>query len=424
MSSIPELRRERSTQQGILLCIYARKNKPFQIAHPLLYGFITLALIAKWTRQHNVFWTIGPSTRNRVDVINMVFTQILLAPIAFALLSFMLLLDISCGKISTVLLDSSIPCPPARILLCSVRSAIRSPLFSNTLSIRFPVHKSSPLYFVGIFKSPLLASFSMTLLALHIQPIGFPFIPVEVPRRGGIAIVAPGAFFQNILAKQRGRFLVPLMHSFGVLFIHTHATHPMKAVYRSCMWAKIALVQGFGFFALYASLCLWQKNGLLWLGAMRFFDWLSLHAFSTRTLETASNGLKFVKKLQPIAQDTHLLPCVLQILLTVLPRITLPHVFASALFALGNQPFGVFLAWIKKLERCGEKLLAISALQQGIIHDLNCLSFSALSSCCQSGKATTFSHGLITPTLGNFFIVPLFFLPQQKAERRQYLVRL
>src|SRR5258708_5271716 len=34
-------------------------------------------------------------------------------------------------------------------------------------------------------------------------------------------------------------------------------------------------------------------------------------------------------------------------------------------------------------------------------HSLNCLSFSALSSCCQGGKATTFSQGLITPLLGN-----------------------
>lgn len=53
------------------------------------------------------------------------------------------------------------------------------------------------------------------------------------------------------------------------------------------------------------------------------------------------------------------------------------------------------------------------------IHTLNYLSFSALFSCCQSGKATTFSSGLITPTLGNLSSIA-FFDNCQKAEEMGY----
>lgn len=51
-----------------------------------------------------------------------------------------------------------------------------------------------------------------------------------------------------------------------------------------------------------------------------------------------------------------------------------------------------------------------------ITHYLNRLSFSRLtSSCCQSAKANTSSHGLITPLLGNMPIIA-FFPYSAKAE--------
>ena len=62
---------------------------------------------------------------------------------------------------------------------------------------------------------------------------------------------------------------------------------------------------------------------------------------------------------------------------------------------------------------------ALSALlKRGeIIHVLNCLSFSSLISfCCQGDKANTSSSGVITPSLGNSYIISFFPLAY-KAER-------
>lgn len=75
---------------------------------------------------------------------------------------------------------------------------------------------------------------------------------------------------------------------------------------------------------------------------------------------------------------------------------------------------------IKMLRRGFFVLMTTPASFQGnrrrIIHDdRNCLSFLALSSCCQESKATLFSNGLITPSLGNMPTIP-FFATQQKAE--------
>lgn len=58
--------------------------------------------------------------------------------------------------------------------------------------------------------------------------------------------------------------------------------------------------------------------------------------------------------------------------------------------------------------------VALRASFCGIVHDLNRLSFIALSSCCQSGKATTFSRGLITPSLGNTLFYHSFSLNHKR----------
>lgn len=57
-----------------------------------------------------------------------------------------------------------------------------------------------------------------------------------------------------------------------------------------------------------------------------------------------------------------------------------------------------------------------SGNRRGIIHDdRNCLSFLALFSCCQGGKATASLHREATPVLGNISTIP-FSARGQKAE--------
>ena len=73
----------------------------------------------------------------------------------------------------------------------------------------------------------------------------------------------------------------------------------------------------------------------------------------------------------------------------------------------------------KEVLGCWRELLlastaAFKGYGYGIIHDLNCLSFSALSSCCQGSKATTFSQREATPLLDNISTIP-FFATQQKT---------
>lgn len=88
-------------------------------------------------------------------------------------------------------------------------------------------------------------------------------------------------------------------------------------------------------------------------------------------------------------------------------------------FAVRAQPIFMGSVSAKHFGGCREKLLTrTSALfagnVNGVFHDRNCLSFLALSSCCQGGKATTFSSGLITPSLGNSLIIHSFSLLKKR----------
>jgi hypothetical protein len=88
-------------------------------------------------------------------------------------------------------------------------------------------------------------------------------------------------------------------------------------------------------------------------------------------------------------------------LLTDIAEFIRPLLFPGKFFESGRKP----------LQACSALLL------RGIIHDLNGLSFLALSSCCQGNKAIPFSRGVITPSLGNT-IDYTFFSPGQKTDAR------
>lgn len=102
-------------------------------------------------------------------------------------------------------------------------------------------------------------------------------------------------------------------------------------------------------------------------------------------------------------------------------------VLASLLFVLTPAFFAtvidaVFIPFVLAKKFGGSWILsaafvaAFGGNRRRIIHDdLNCLSLSALFSCCQESKATLFSRGAITPTLGNIPIVHSFFADKQKA---------
>lgn len=96
---------------------------------------------------------------------------------------------------------------------------------------------------------------------------------------------------------------------------------------------------------------------------------------------------------------------------------------APAFFAEIAQAIFVAFACDKKLFSCGVKIVALVALFSGnldrIIHDLNHLCLATLSfAVAKMVRCSILSRGLITPSLGNIFIVPTFFLLRQKVERR------
>lgn len=92
--------------------------------------------------------------------------------------------------------------------------------------------------------------------------------------------------------------------------------------------------------------------------------------------------------------------------------------FFQAWFAVSKKlVFGLAIQ-TKKLTGSREKFAAFCAafLRDGVIHeDLNGLSSSTLSFCCQRNKAIPFSSGLITPSLGNT-INYTFFPNTREAE--------
>lgn len=81
-----------------------------------------------------------------------------------------------------------------------------------------------------------------------------------------------------------------------------------------------------------------------------------------------------------------------------------------ACLALRSKSVFLDLGSCEKLRGCRKEQFTLGALLHWgtgiLIHDLNCLSFSALSSCCQSGKATTFSLPMISQGIGNYFTIP------------------
>ena len=90
-----------------------------------------------------------------------------------------------------------------------------------------------------------------------------------------------------------------------------------------------------------------------------------------------------------------------------------------ALFALSRKAIFSLFVPMKKLRGSRVGIWAFGTLLLwGIIHDLNCLSSSALAfSCCQRSKATPFSSGLITPSLGNVLVYNSFpWLEKRKEE--------
>lgn len=395
---------------------YTRKNKFFQIAHPFFYGFITLAHVAKGASQYDVFSAIGTSTRNRFYVIDVIFAQGLIAPIAFTLLDFILALYITCCKVSTVLFNLIMPYPETGILLCPMCSSVNSPLFSNMLSIGLSVHESSPLYFVSILESPFFALDLFAQFAPDIQTIWFSLVSIKMPRCSRILLMANGTLFQYFFIENRRRFHVSFVNSFCTALVDANTTCTRESVYGFWSWRKMSLIKRFYLFAFRTNFCFWKDDMAFGLRSRGFLDGLSLHALSTNTVVPTSNGLKFVEELCLIAHQANFLSGILQSFFRMLARITLSHILASAFFALRNKPTNMLFAWVEELSSSGEGLFAISALQQGIIHDdLNCLSFSALFSCCQSGKATTFLHPMISQMLGNITDYT-FFSNQRKAE--------
>lgn len=92
----------------------------------------------------------------------------------------------------------------------------------------------------------------------------------------------------------------------------------------------------------------------------------------------------------------------------------------SAYFALAVMPIWASFISVEICKRFELLAPRTHFLRSGNgigIHTRNCLSFPALSSCCQGGKATASSHRIATPILGNNFIIILFLLTQQKTER-------
>lgn len=179
------------------LCSLSWEDELFEVNKPFLYSLIAFTQVAKGTSQNNILRTIGATFRNRDHMVNMVFMQMLVAPIAFGMLFIVLILHISCGVIPTISLHQLLPISIARITFRSVRSCISTPLRSNGFSISFLVHEFLPLHFVSIFRCILFCPFANTNFAFTSQStfdiLGTPFPKVFFDCR--FDLFALGAFF-------------------------------------------------------------------------------------------------------------------------------------------------------------------------------------------------------------------------------------
>lgn len=238
------------------------KNKFLKIDKPFFYGLIPLAHIAEWTSNHDIIRPVTPSARNRLNMVNMILFKRLVTPIALTLLYLILLQNITSGIITAILLDLSIPISPTCVMFCSMRSNIGTAFLAEFFSVGLFICLFATLYLIGIFHIILFTSLLLTLLAMRVKSVFLPLVSIKVLRGSRQRSMTTSTFFCKVFSELRRSFLMPLMDTFSILFVHTFPTGIVKA---RPFRPKGFFTNEFRHSAFKAELVSIGRNGLLWL---------------------------------------------------------------------------------------------------------------------------------------------------------------
>src|SRR5260221_4845268 len=186
-----------------------------------------------WTGNHHIADIVRPAASERDDVIDMIgsffLVQFLATPITAAFLPIKLLTDFLSRICAFCLSLSGIIAMPSSIMFCqmcfNIGSTFRSKCFTVLLSIG-AFYRNLSLY---VMCPPVFIASTLTYFASRFQSINLSLVSSKILRGCRIWIVASKTLFQDIFIEYRGRFLVSLVCSFSVLFIHTFSANILKA---------------------------------------------------------------------------------------------------------------------------------------------------------------------------------------------------